>query len=47
MTEASLTFKSFVWLCSECDIVTDKPYCPECHKKLDFNKDRKDFIKSS
>ncbi len=32
-----------VFLCPDCDLVTDSSYCPECCKDLDFNKDRKRF----
>lgn len=28
---------------SDCDLVLGRVYCPECRKKLDFNKDRKKF----
>jgi len=44
--KATLTCNSLVWLCHSCDTVTDKPHCPECFKKLDFEKDRRDFKKS-
>lgn len=35
-----------VWLCPDCDLVTDKAYCPDCHKDLDFDKDSKNFRKN-
>lgn len=43
MTQKTDVRYSSVWLCPSCDIVTDKSYCPECYKKLDFKKDRRDF----
>ncbi|MHA2243894.1 MAG: hypothetical protein ACXADY_02905 [Candidatus Hodarchaeales archaeon] len=32
-----------VFLCPDCDIVTDGSICPECGKKFDWDKDQKRF----
>ena len=43
MVSKSKAIYEHVWICPDCDIVSDRSTCNECHKKLDFNKDRKDI----